>query len=263
MRVKMVLHSSVLLQTSDAAILSDPWYQGKAFNDSWGLILPPAINDHDYDAIDYLWISHEHADHFNVPTLRSLPDSFKARVTVLFQKLNSQKVTNALGKFGFRNFITLPHRKWVRLTDSTEVACHQSGSMDSTLSVRADGRLAVNVNDCQLSESDCQALAKDVGAPDLVLTQYSLAGYTGMADRPRFARASAQRHLNKVAMIHRELGAGVTIPFASHAYFCTEDNRFINDYANRPGDVARRLAHEGLETVVLYPARFRPRDNFL
>jgi hypothetical protein len=36
-------------------------------------------------------------------------------------------------------------------------------------------------------------------------------------------------------------------------YFCTEDNRYVNAYANHPADVARRFAREGLDLAVLFP----------
>ncbi len=118
MEVQLISHASVLIR-SDVTIWTDPWLFGKAFNDSWSLF-PEAVFDASlYDGIDYIFISHEHPDHFHIPTLRSMPDEFKRRVTILYQHNNSDKMPNALNRFGFPNvkllmqhlFLTLPPAK--------------------------------------------------------------------------------------------------------------------------------------------------------
>ena len=137
MEIRLISHASVVIRT-DVSIWTDPWLFGKAFNDSWSLFPPPAMDDSLYDSVDYLFISHEHPDHFHIPTLRSLPDAFKQRVTILFQENNSDKVFKALNKFGFPNTRALPHDKIVDLTDKTQIYCYQAGSMDSAFGVRSE-----------------------------------------------------------------------------------------------------------------------------
>ena len=51
---------------------------------------------------------------------------------------------------------------------------------------------------------------------------------------------------------HRDLGAKITVPFASNVYFCCDDNKHINDYANSPMDVHERFGKEGLRCEILY-----------
>ena len=38
MKIQFVNHASVIITSSDAKILTDPWFFGGAFNDSWSLI---------------------------------------------------------------------------------------------------------------------------------------------------------------------------------------------------------------------------------
>jgi hypothetical protein len=56
-----------------------------------------------------------------------------------------------------------------------------------------------------------------------------------------------------MAANHRDLGADVTIPFASFVYFSAVDNRYINTYANTPRKVCDYFQQEGLNLALLYP----------
>jgi UDP-MurNAc hydroxylase len=252
MRVTLVSHASTVIETQDVRIWTDPWLFGKAFNDSWSLLVPAAFEPAMLDGIDYLWISHEHPDHFHIPTLRSLPDSFKQRVTLLFQDDSSDKMFAAFEKLGFPNHMRLPHRKIVRIGDDTEVYCHQVGQMDSALGVRSGGKIVFNINDCEMNKRDCQLVRRDLGAPDVVLNQFSCAGYNGEPDLRKLA-SLGKRILRNVCENSRDLGASATIPIASFAYFSTTDNRYINRYANSPRQCAVELEASGERAVVLYP----------
>src|SRR5271167_2871368 len=104
MKVQLVSHASVIIESNSTVIWTDPWLFGKAFNNSWALVPPPEpVGEALLDKITHVWISHEHPDHFHIPTLRSLPASFKERVTVLYQKLNSEKMIAAFKRLGFKN----------------------------------------------------------------------------------------------------------------------------------------------------------------
>ena len=252
MQLKLISHASFLIECGDLTIWTDPWLLGKAFNDSWSLLPPAEFNPDSLDRIDYLWISHEHPDHFHVPTLKSLPEAFKQHVTVLFQENNSDKVFDALRKFGFKNFQLLPHRKIVALSNQTEVYCSQIGNMDSCLGVRHGGQTVLNLNDCEANRTDCKVLRKDLGPIDVVLNQFSIAGYSGEADRAKHLTANADSILSNVSENHRDLKAKVTIPMASFIYFSSEDNQYVNEYANKPQDVVDRMTREGQQCAVLY-----------
>lgn len=249
--VRLISHASVVIEAGASRILTDPWFSGKAFNESWSLIAEPATID--YTGIDYLWISHEHPDHFHLPTLRAMPDSFKRRVTVLFQKSSDHaKMVAAFHALGFPNVCLLPHRRWVSLRDGLDVLSYQSRQIDSALAVRSPGGLVLNTNDCDFGPGDWRDIRSLIGEPDLLLNQFSLAGFDGVeADLP----IVAERILDDMVAAHRALGAKVTVPFASFAYFCCPDNSFINAHANSPRDVAELFANEGLEAVFLEPGQ--------
>jgi hypothetical protein len=243
----------VIIDTGDLRLWTDPWLESKAFNDSWTLYPAPVFDPTQLRDIDFLWISHEHPDHFNVPTLRGLPAEFKQRVTVLFQENNSQKMFAAFAQLGFPKHRVLPHDEIVRLSPQTEIYCYQVGQMDSCLGVRASGRSLMNINDAVPTRWDCRRMRKRFGEAELVLNQFSIAGYAGFADRKTYLTRMAREHLDMMVENHRDFGAKWTLPFASFIVFSTEDNRYVNTYANKPRDVVERFRQEGEGIVCLYP----------
>ncbi len=253
MKIELVGHASVILDAGDLRIWTDPWLSGRAFNESWDLLVPPAFDPARLPGIEYLWISHEHPDHFHVPTLRALPDSFKQRVTVLFQADPSNKMFDAFARLGFPKHRALPHRARVALSERTAAYCMHVGQMDSALAVLSGGQVVLDANDAELNTRGCHILRRDLGRVDAVLNQFSIAGYNGLADHATRLPQDAAQVLENVAANHRDLEAGVTVPIASFVRFCTRDNAYVNPYVNTPADVVRRLAAQGARTVVLYP----------
>lgn len=253
MSVTLVSHASVVIDTGSVRIWTDPWLFGKAFNDSWSLLVPAAWSDDCHETIDYLWISHEHADHFHVPTLRSMPRDLKERVTVLFREGDAEKMISAFRDLGFARVETIPHRGRISLPGGAEAYSYEVGQMDSCLGVIRGHDVLLNVNDAELSDVDCRLIRSDLGPCHTVLNQFSIAGYGGDPDQATRLTNQATGVLASVVHDHVALGAEVTIPFASFMYFSVEDNRFMNDHVNRPRDVEAALRARGLRSVVLAP----------
>lgn len=251
MQIQLVSHASVLIRTADLQIWTDPWLTSKVFNNSWTLLQEPAWDPAWLDTIDYLWISHEHPDHFNIPTLRALPEAFKRRVTVLFQASNSDKMFAALRRLGFHHTLALPHRQILALHGRTRVYCYQVGQMDSCLAVLGDDTTVLNINDAEADAHDCLRMRADLGHVRVVLNQFSLAGYGGETDRDTRLPAKARQIVDNMLANHRDLQAEVTIPIASFVYFSSSDNAYINPYANTPQAVADAFKTAGLQLAVL------------
>jgi UDP-MurNAc hydroxylase len=252
MKITFISQASILVRTSDCTILTDPWYKGTAFNDAWKLFPAPNWNNDMLNDITHLWISHEHPDHFNIPTLKSFPQDFKDRVILLFQKNNSDKLPNAFKAFGFKNIKLLDNRKIYPITEKTKVYVSQIGQMDSSLAVMNEGVTILNLNDCEANNVDCKNFKNDLGKIDVVLNQFSMAGYNGFYDYEKHLPIAAQTIINNMVENHRDLDAKISIPFASNLYFCTADNKYMNDFGNTPTKVYQRFQDEKLDMVVLY-----------
>lgn len=256
MKIHFVGHACIVAECSGTSILMDPWLSGKIFNNSWTLRPEPVMDPALLDRIDYLWISHEHPDHCHFPTLGSFPDSFKQRATILFQTRDSAKVLAAFKGLGYQRFRLLPHREIVPLTEGlhgTKVYCYHAGLMDSALAVIDDQQVMLNANDARISTSECRLVLQDLKHVDVLLNQFSLAAYAGFEPPEQYLPERARQVLRNVSEVHRALDAKVTIPFASFIYFSSEDNKYVNPFANTVGDAYSYLNRRGQNAAVLYP----------
>ncbi|HTY56311.1 MAG TPA: MBL fold metallo-hydrolase, partial [Candidatus Binataceae bacterium] len=253
MKIYLVSHASVLFESNNSVIWTDPWLSGKAFNNSWALLPEASFDPAMLEKINYVWISHEHPDHFHIPTLRSLPAAFKERVTVLYQSLNSEKMIAAFKQLGFKNVRILPHREPQQLDDGTVVYSYYVGVMDSCLAVKSGSTTALNANDAQIKTGDCALIRRDIGKVDTLLTQFSIAFYSGLPDHDERLRRMAHGILQRISGNHRDLGVAQTVPFASFIYYCSEENRYINSYHNTPRMVYDYFQQRNQPVMVLYP----------
>ena len=257
MKIDFIGHASIVVECSGTSILMDPWLSGKIFNNSWTLRPAPVLDPALLDRVDYLWISHEHPDHFHFPTLGSFPDSFKQRVTVLFQTRDSAKIVGAFKGMGYQRFRLLPHREIVPLTEASngpKVYCYHAGLMDSALAVIDDQQVILNENDARISTPECRLILQDLKHVDVLLSQFSLAAYAGLEPPERYLPERARQVLRNMSEVHRALDAKVTIPFASFIYFSSEDNKYVNPFANTVNDAYSYLSQQGQTAAVLYPA---------
>jgi UDP-MurNAc hydroxylase len=256
MKIKLVGHSSLIIRTASTGVLCDPWFSGRVFNDGWALAPEPVFEPGDLEGVEYLWISHEHPDHLHFPTLASFPADFKSSVTVLFQENNSQKVPAALTKSGYRRFIAARHNEVLPLGGGGDsFAVYQHRQLDSALVVQeAGGARVINANDAELTKSDCTILRRRFGSFDVLFSQFSIAGFEGIA---------LQLHAERLQIIqamrdrHQWLAARVTVPMASFMYFCRPDNCHLNDYANTALEVQRAFAEKSLPCHLMFPGSER------
>ena len=70
--ITFVNHASIKIANSETSILTDPWYEGNAFNKGWLLLYENKENKISkiLSEIEYIWISHEHPDHFSILFLK-------------------------------------------------------------------------------------------------------------------------------------------------------------------------------------------------
>ena len=100
MKVTMVSHASVLIEAGPIVLLTDPWFMGEVFNESWSLLCPPAVTSTTLQGVTHIWIS-DHPDHLHFPTLQAIPVEQKSTITVLYQRHFASRVCEALAKLGF------------------------------------------------------------------------------------------------------------------------------------------------------------------
>ena len=134
MRVQMIGHACLLCETEDVRILMDPWIVGPANFRSWWHIPEVDLDPAKLPALDYIYVSHMHGDHFHTQTLERMPQ----RPTVLIPQLYHNRFVRRLRQLGYTRILELPHGKEVRLKGSTRVCCLQVAN-DSALACPIPG----------------------------------------------------------------------------------------------------------------------------
>ena len=116
-KISLISHASILIESDNTKILTDPWFFGTAFNDGWELDPRPNLDaiKKSISDVDIIWISHEHPDHLHFPTLKWLSENLTKKVSIYFQKNNSMKVFEALRRLGYENFVEMPHMKIIKI----------------------------------------------------------------------------------------------------------------------------------------------------
>ena len=90
MKLRFVSHASFIVETNGVSLTCDPWLVGKAFNQGWALVSP--ADGVAWEKINYIWISHQHPDHLNFPTLKSIDKLERQKIEVLYQKHASERI---------------------------------------------------------------------------------------------------------------------------------------------------------------------------
>lgn len=245
MKIRFVSHASFSVESGGVTLLCDPWLMGKVFNQGWALLSPAATVP--WEKIDYVWISHQHPDHLNFPTLRSLSPHDKNSLTMLYQKHASQRIPKVLHGMGYPNVRELILNKWIPLRGGIEVLCGSVGSMDSWIAIRSKRVSILNLNDCVVEPDHLKHISRLVGKITVLLTQFSFANWIGnYADELGEVEAKLQDIRFRVSF----LKPTVTIPFASFIYFCNQENGWMNQFVVTP----QRVVSLGLPGVnFMYP----------
>jgi UDP-MurNAc hydroxylase len=248
--ITFVGHASVIIDTGDAVIWTDPWLVSDVFNEGWRLHPQPVLAESDRNRITHVWISHEHPDHLNIPTLKSLDDEWLSSRTLLYQRHYSDDVVTYLRTVGFAGVVELEHGRPRRITDGVEVVSHQVGHEDSSMTFRGQDWTILNLNDCKPTD---RALAKIIGNRriDVLLDQFSVAGWNG---NPKDLETKAEHAAAALAEFKthvRVVDPKRIIPFASFVRFSHVESNHVNAGINRIDEVAASVAPPRL--TVMYP----------
>lgn len=252
-KIEFVTHASFILEFDGVKIMSDPWLFGSAFNEGWRLICDYRFDMERFRDIDYIWISHEHPDHFSPRVLKSIREELRKDITFLFQATKDRKVVDFCRGIGFHT-MELPHERPVMLTQGLQVTCGNVPFFDSWILYDCGDKRILNINDCIVDgEGVASDISKVVGEVDVLLTQFSYAGWKGNADDRTLRRESAASKLRVMQTQILSFRPEWTIPFASFCYFSHEENRYHNDYINPPGTAVKAIEEAGSKPVLMYP----------
>jgi hypothetical protein len=254
MKITWVNHASFVLESGPIRLLTDPWLEGTAFNDSWELLVPSRFEMKDFDQMTHIWFSHEHPDHFAPPVLSKIPRETRKRITVLYQETRDHRVIDFCTELGFKTR-ELRDGETTDLSDDFHVTCGKVPFYDSWLACEAEGLKILDFNDCIMERrKSLRNLRERFGFIDLLLAQCSYASWYGNADQPERWHKAASRMMDQLLTEIAEVKPRFTIPCASFVRFCHAENQHMNTYINRIDNVTAKIAEQQVSVpVVLFP----------
>ena len=241
--IQFINHASVKINISNKLILCDPWYEGSIFNNGWDLIASDEIDYKDLiNDLDYIWISHEHPDHFSVKFFIDNENIIKeSKLTILFQTTKDKRVINFLKKKGFK-VIEIVNNLKVKLAKNLDIAIYKNDFYDSGLLLFGKQNTIFNINDHHLNTSkDIEELKKKYGTPNVLLTQFSYAAWKGNVEETKIRMKAAMEKINSINMQIEILKPKYVMPFASFVYFSNVENFYMNDAYNTPAKVINNV----------------------
>ncbi|MBA3802486.1 MAG: MBL fold metallo-hydrolase [Acidimicrobiia bacterium] len=237
MRATSIGHAGILIETSYGSILCDPWFE-PAFFGSWFVFPRNDQLDADLTAriesADYLFVSHLHADHFDVPWLR---EHLRRDITVLLPGYPTREQERRLQAIGFDTFIRTQDGVEQQLAGDLRVAIHVETSItdgpggDSALVVSDGESRLVNQNDCRTTDLDA---LRSHGPVDLHWLQYSGAiWYPMVYDEPpermrRLVDAKVESQFARAMRYVESIAATAVVPSAGPPCFLDEELFHLN-----------------------------------
>ena len=248
--IKFLNHSSVLVSYKETKILCDPWFHGSAFQDGWSLL---SDNSHDINDLDfnYIWISHEHPDHFSIPTISSL----KKKTKFIYQKTDDRKVLNYLTKKG-HEVIEIEHNSKTRIGDIDLILFICDGYDSSLLFDFENKYTFLNINDARVDlnnhlETEIFPHLKDKTL-DMVCFQFSYANWAGNKGDIEISNYQQKLIDDKNIHILSMLKPKQCMLMASYVYYSHEENQYWNENFHLK-DVLKKLEVLSLNTQIIVP----------
>jgi len=253
--IEWVNHAGYVLEHGRVRLICDPWIEGPAFDFGWDLLSKTKFSYDEFKNLTHLWFSHEHPDHFSIPSLKLVPAEAKANLEVLYQESIDKKLPQFCRKLGFEHLTEMKPGTWLRLDDEVEILCQPHDNGDSWLAVRLPGLIFLNINDCVIfSARQCEEILKLVGHVDVLATQFSYANWVANKGDLAAMRAVTEEKLQWLKTQVVTLKPAYVIPFASFVHFSHQDNQHLNEGMNRITQVVDFIRRETpASPVVLYP----------
>jgi len=185
-----------LVEDNGVKILCDPWFIDGAYFGSWTIYPPWNFKLEDFNDVDYIYISHIHPDHFNIPTLERM----NKNIPILILNYIEKFLKDEIEQLGFK-VTELEHNNRIRLKNNLHLNIFAADNCNPELCGKFVGcglmekkfgatwidslcvfdnnrEVLVNVNDCpfDLAKYPAATIKKIYREIDMLLIGYSGAG---------------------------------------------------------------------------------------
>jgi hypothetical protein len=233
LRLRTLGHASAVLYRDgeDPLLATDPWLIGSVYWRSWWLQNYPTAEEIDWLAKSAsIYITHEHPDHFHMPTIRRLGRA----PAYLFPALAERGYLDYMRQRGYRAEIVAPLR-WRAIAEGVSILSIPVWCDDSLLLVDTPRALILNLNDAKPLPPVVAAIRRAadlIGKPRVLLCSYSPASVVNsFLDESGIVSLKPARHyVDYVCRLCDTLAADFYMPFASQAVFHRDDSSWANRY---------------------------------
>lgn len=219
-RVHYLNHASLLVDVGKVRMLFDPWLEGTAFSDGWGLRYENPEAFALGAKATHLWISHWHSDHLHAPSLSKLAE-LNPDMVVLANVSANFSMEQRLASFGFRDVRPIRERETLHLDAETSCCRYPTAGIDNMLHIRSGAWSILNYNDCNLPINAIRSLRKNIGPIDILFTNYNHAGklFDSLDDAAR-----KQQLIDTLELTVNAIHPTHVVPFASSHYYRAEES---------------------------------------
>jgi UDP-MurNAc hydroxylase len=233
-------HACFAVETSNTVLLMDPWVEGSAFNTGWQLLDSTLSNTQLVDWLKVLghkevliYFSHEHSDHFSTSFIREVA-KVGLQLKFVYPKTADGRVKAYLTNLG-QPVIDLIDGVSLNVKNEIEVTNWKfySGG-DSYVLIKANNVSILNLNDCDVrTDEQIRVISgnlKKVGVSnmDVLFTQFGYANWIGNKEEKFKRYEAADAAMKRVSKLSQYWAPKLLVPFASFAYFCDEENFYVN-----------------------------------
>jgi len=256
-KITLVGSASLLIEWKNFNILTDPWMKGLCVFDSWVNYPPSKIKISELPKIDAIWISHEHSDHFHLPTLME----FEKNISIYVPDYDNNRLAKKLQENGFTNIISMKPEQIYQFSPEIKAISFSRGHVfnDSILYLQLGNFSILNVNDAGFNWSIKHA----IGDVDMLSMQFGPASaypatWTHIDEKSKI-QLNKNRNNGILRMIKQVLdvtNAKYFIPFANfnELYHKKHLKYVLNSQSkNRSSDVVKFFKDYPVKVVDILP----------
>ena len=197
--MKFLGQACTLIQSENERIIVDPWIVGPCNVNTWYTLRQKAATKKNIPTdVDYIYISHEHQDHFQAETLKE----FNLNIPIYICKFPTDRFYNAVKELGFKNVIELQSWKPEKLSDELEITAIKNPDImfeDSALLIKGKNGTIFCQTDCKMNFESLKKV--NAAKPDIGFFMYSVANwYPDAYNYPKEKRneIAKKRKINKI-----------------------------------------------------------------
>lgn len=246
-------HASFSIFDNNCHLICDPYITGTAFDNGWKLIADDVKYDLEFDKLNFIYISHEHPDHFSISFLKSIPEDLRKDITILYQYTPDKKVVKFCQKLNYKT-IEIPDKSEIEIESNIKIRIGKVPFYDSWAIINWNSKIIINANDCVLENPEkIFDIKKYVDNCDLLFTQFSYANWIegGIQDNKK-RKEAAEEKLYRIKTQSEILKPSFIAPYASMVYFCNLENFYMNDSINTPHKTIQFIERETSSSCIMF-----------